>query len=233
MYYSADYVNVVNMCMTYCSRYFVLFEYGGVYADLDMECLRPLDSYVDNHTCFVSQEPLVHAQFLSPTGIPLVSNALMACTAGHPFFGAVIDHLKRYAGTFTWNDILHATGPFMLTAEYKAYARGGWFYTNNESVFLATPEDFHPIVDTSRIDHIRDVCVNSKGGPSMLGQNFERLDKLCRNVLEMGFRDKPPATSYTHHHWTHLWAGGKYDPLGVFNSRQTFGVEILNKVRRK
>lgn len=221
---------VGHPCVNCYCRYFVLFEYGGLYADLDMECLRPLDPYVDKHPCFVSQEPLVHAHFLSPTGIPLVSNALMACTAGHPFFGAVIGHLKRYTGMFMWNDILHATGPFMLTDEYKAYIRGGLFNNNAEPIFLSLPEDFHPIVDTSRIDYIRDVCVNSKGG---LEENFERLDELCRKVMVEGFRNKPPATSYTHHHWTHLWAGRKYDPLGVFNSQQTFSIEILYNMRRK
>ena len=223
----------MSSILAYRFRYFVLFEYGGVYADLDMECLRPLDSYVSQHSCFVSQEPLVHAHFLSPVGIPLVSNALMACTAGHAFFGTVISHLHCHAGLFTWNDILHATGPFMLTAEYKAYKRGGLFSTNTEPLFLSLPEHFHPIVDTSRIDYIRDVCVKSKGGPSKWQHNMESLDALCRKVLVEGFRNKPPATSYTYHHWTHLWAGGKYDPLGVFNSRESFSIEILNTIRRK
>ena len=27
-------------------RYFVLFAYGGIYVDLDMEALKPLDEYV-------------------------------------------------------------------------------------------------------------------------------------------------------------------------------------------
>ena len=46
----------------------VLYEYGEVYADLDMEALRPLDDIVTQYSCILSQEPLEHAHF-SPMGV--------------------------------------------------------------------------------------------------------------------------------------------------------------------
>ena len=53
-------------------RYFVLYEYGGFYADIDSECLKSLAGVVAQHTCILGQEPEEHAQFLSSYGIPLV-----------------------------------------------------------------------------------------------------------------------------------------------------------------
>ncbi len=52
-------------------------------------------------------------------GIPLVSNAVMACVAHHPFFEYVITNLAYHTGWSAWNDILHSTGPYMLTQVYK------------------------------------------------------------------------------------------------------------------
>ena len=58
----------VNFALVF-SRYFVLFEHGGVYADLDSECLKPLHPIVEEYSCILSQEPLEHAHFLGPLGM--------------------------------------------------------------------------------------------------------------------------------------------------------------------
>ena len=50
-------------------RYFLLYEYGGVYADLDFESLQPLDLFLGRkigttdvkvHGCIIGQEPFEH-----------------------------------------------------------------------------------------------------------------------------------------------------------------------------
>jgi hypothetical protein len=67
-------------------RYFLLYEYGGVYVDLDFEALRPLDaSLLGPHACLIGQEPLAHAHVLNRVD-RLICNALMASCARHPFW---------------------------------------------------------------------------------------------------------------------------------------------------
>ena len=46
------------------TRYMLLSEYGGLYADLDVEALKPVDEIMEQHSCVMSQEPLIHADFV-------------------------------------------------------------------------------------------------------------------------------------------------------------------------
>lgn len=65
------------------ARYLILHEHGGVYADMDIACVRPLEP--------LAGEDLV----LAPTWPFGLSNDLMMARPGHPFFQAVLDGLPR------------------------------------------------------------------------------------------------------------------------------------------
>ena len=41
----------------------MVYEFGGVFADLDLEALKPIDELVDQHHCFVGQESKASAVF--------------------------------------------------------------------------------------------------------------------------------------------------------------------------
>ena len=78
-------------------RYMVLRVMGGVYVDLDMESLRPLDALLEGHTCLVGQEPSAHALLLvnKPRN---VCNAWMASAVGEPFWlGGVAPIIQTHA----------------------------------------------------------------------------------------------------------------------------------------
>lgn len=207
--------------------------HGGVYADLDMECLRPLDDIAAKDDCVLSQEPLEHAHFLSHIGPPLVSNALMACKPKHPFFEYVINRLNSYTGFFSWSDILHATGPFMLTDAFKNYHHV-WPLISSEvanKVRLANPEEFHPHPDESMIDHMRKMCRNSQGR-LLPSESFAQLQKaLCNKLMSHEFGRSIDLSAYTNHHWTHTWAGKFHDPWGVYDMRIRFPVSDLLSLR--
>ena len=66
-------------------RYMVLRVIGGVYVDLDMESLRPVDPLLTGHTCLLGQEPSAHARLMvnKPRHI---CNAWMASAVGEPFW---------------------------------------------------------------------------------------------------------------------------------------------------
>lgn len=66
-------------------RYMVLRVVGGVYVDLDMEALRPVDPLLEGHTCLLGQEPAAHALLLVDKPRHMC-NAWMASAVGEPFW---------------------------------------------------------------------------------------------------------------------------------------------------
>jgi len=190
-----------------------MYEYGGLYADVDMECLRPIDDAFNQSDCVISQEPLEHSEFLAPVGSPLVSNALMACRPGHPFFAHVIARLPSNTGWITWNDVLWATGPYMLTTVYHGYERGRRRRLNADVVTVAAPDMFHPLPDDSMVDHMRRVCQN----PDVVVRRRTLCGKLA--AYDFGRSGVRSPIAFTVHHWTHSWVGRRNDPYGLLNEK--------------
>lgn len=95
-------------------RYFILYTFGGVYIDLDMECLKPIDSLFKTGEIFFSLEagPLITNAVLS--------NAFMAANQGNSFFYKVITQLESIKSQdITFNDVFNNTGPDMLSRQYS------------------------------------------------------------------------------------------------------------------
>lgn len=92
-------------------RYFVLHRFGGVYMDLDIGCIRPVDS-------------LLKYQVILPKTIPVgVSNDLMFSTKGHPFMEQVIRGLITFDINYILNypTVMFSTGPMFMSAQYGLY----------------------------------------------------------------------------------------------------------------
>ena len=92
-------------------RYFVLHHYGGVYIDLDIGCLRPLD-------------PLLVYPVILPKTKPVgVSNDLMFAEKGHPFMAQTIHNLVTFDHSWILNypTVMFSTGPMFLSAQYGLY----------------------------------------------------------------------------------------------------------------
>ena len=64
-------------------RYFILNAFGGVYLDMDMECLRPIDDLIENKTFLLSQTLIYN-------------NAVMGSSAAHPFWTILFERLGSY-----------------------------------------------------------------------------------------------------------------------------------------
>ncbi|KAG5342521.1 hypothetical protein C0989_000649 [Termitomyces sp. Mn162] len=92
-------------------RYFVLHHYGGVYIDLDIGCLRPVD-------------PLLVYPVVLPKTIPVgVSNDLMFAEKRHPFLEQTIHNLVTFDHSWILNypTVMFSTGPMFLSAQYGLY----------------------------------------------------------------------------------------------------------------
>lgn len=104
--------------------YLVIKSQGGVYADLDMACYRPIDALVEGASCVLSIEAhLTNARqrelgYLAPRQL---ANCVLAAAPGHPFLRALlskIGSLDRFAVT-TDADVEDSTGPRLLTRTFE------------------------------------------------------------------------------------------------------------------
>jgi len=101
-------------------RYFLLYAYGGVYADLDFECIQPLEPLLEGRRFVAALEPDIHASGHGEARV--VCNAFMAATPGHGAIEAVLERLRRAeSNAITHQDVLRSTGPIMLTRVLDAY----------------------------------------------------------------------------------------------------------------
>ncbi|MGA8260698.1 MAG: glycosyltransferase [Arenicellales bacterium] len=94
-------------------RYFILYSYGGIYIDLDMECLKPLNDLLPDGKAYFSLEagPAIQNQ--------VVSNAFMASDPGNGFFHHIMTHLESFkTSDITFRDVFNNTGPDMVTRQY-------------------------------------------------------------------------------------------------------------------
>lgn len=110
-----------HICRADFGRYAILHKFGGVYIDLDLECIKPLDPLLEGRSWIIGLEPQSHvdspvAQSRGMAGIPCPS--LIASVPGHPFWL----HLLRHArDSHREADPLDATGPFLIARALADY----------------------------------------------------------------------------------------------------------------
>lgn len=81
------------------SRYIILYHYGGMYADMDYECVHPFWHLLEAGRANVAESAHVGEGF---------QNALMASPKAHPFWHYVLYEVLLASGE---PDVLQSTGP--------------------------------------------------------------------------------------------------------------------------
>jgi len=158
------------------ARCLILHRYGGVYADLDVEALRPIDPLIEGRACVLTLEPALHAAWSGESH--LVSNAFMAAAPRHPLFDLVIDLLgRRDMHAASASDVLATTGPILLK---EAVAR----YEGTDVVMLPA-EAFSPLVSSS--DELERLREQADAG--------EAIRQRCLDAGAWGI-----------HYWANTWA---------------------------
>jgi mannosyltransferase OCH1-like enzyme len=102
------------------ARYEILRRLGGLYLDMDVECLKPFDFLHDTFDFYGALEPLSRN---TPTCLS-VANAVIGSRAQHPILKECVNQIKEpEIDTKSWKTILKTvvkTGPVLLTrACYK------------------------------------------------------------------------------------------------------------------
>ena len=98
-------------------RYVYMYIYGGVYIDLDFECLKPLDELLHNKSIALAYD------IRDDNGGAEIANAFMASTPGHPFWIHVLTNIVKAAGsTDVVFDAVMLTGPGAISQAFKDFA---------------------------------------------------------------------------------------------------------------
>lgn len=95
-------------------RYEILYREGGVYADFDYECLKPLDLFNHCYDFYIGIQPL--DTYKVQLGIGLIGSI-----PGHPLLKKTIEGIRRNATV----QIVFRTGPGHFTNIFHAYAGTG------------------------------------------------------------------------------------------------------------
>jgi inositol phosphorylceramide mannosyltransferase catalytic subunit len=100
-------------------RYLVVAREGGLYADMDMECLRNVEPLLEGRRAVFGVEDRLsprRARRLNLRHGERIANFIFAAEPDHPLFREIIGKLEELPGP--WNmeqEVLETTGPGMLT----------------------------------------------------------------------------------------------------------------------
>ena len=120
------------------ARALVVCHFGGIYADLDCECLRPLDDLLVGREIVFGLEPASHVDkpAVASRGLTRVlCNAVFASVPEHPFWHHLLPML---AASRDEGNVLECAGPFVLTRAYEAYPQ-------RPDITILPAETFYPI----------------------------------------------------------------------------------------
>ena len=175
-------------------RYFIMHKYGGVYADLDLESLRPLDNWTMDNECIMSQNHHVHAYVVGNSSRPNVMITFLASRPGHPYFKRAIEMLPLYKD-MPYRNKLH----FSETV-YRDYLKSPESQQTENSITVTHPDYFLPTYDRNWQYLVRAKCKKLRAIPtSALGEKF--CDGFIKD-FKLGLA--PKSFSYTNHHWVHV-----------------------------
>ncbi len=97
-------------------RYFFLYAFGGIYADLDVYCLEPLDGIVGQPLAVLGR------MGADPDFEHALPNAVMASCARHPFWLLVIAKMIEAHAKNPAARPEYLTGPVVLKSAFDEYA---------------------------------------------------------------------------------------------------------------
>ncbi|KAH3705717.1 hypothetical protein DPMN_080795 [Dreissena polymorpha] len=202
--------------------YFVLYEFGGIYADLDFECFRPLDPVTRKYAAIFPLEPFEHSTFRLK--IPfLLNNAIMMTRPRHPFLKFMIDNLMAFQMQMEQFDV---AGPCFVTTNFVLYNKlkvddlynlsatpdgmSPYFYkgsmdeTDENAVYVPNTHFFMNTLSTSGLheQYFTETCLHlSPDSSTLLKRGCNELRRRKSRDSESHFR-----FTFTMHHWSETYS---------------------------
>ncbi len=137
-------------------RYLILFHYGGIYADLDYECLEPIKPLIKGGACCFGSEPAEHCLHFNKNYV--ISNAFMAVMPKHPFFKKIIENVLIVSSNAKDKLIyvLETTGPHMISKLFESYTdKGGITLLPSELISPLSKREVKMIVEGKATQEIK------------------------------------------------------------------------------
>ncbi|KAH3884208.1 uncharacterized protein LOC127836551 [Dreissena polymorpha] len=191
-------------------RYVVLYEFGGLYADLDTTCLRPLDIVTKKYTCILVLAPFENAAMML-NGPYQICNGEIFCRARHPFLRYVLNTIANKADAGKGAFVI---GPSFFTGQYRLYnniskedayridifADTGtpYFYkgerpvTDDDGIYIANTRYFLDQPHPTLRGGIKKRCSNQTNESSV-------RKRMCAVVETMGFDRNPGKFAFLTH----------------------------------
>ena len=199
-------------------RLVVLYEFGGVYADLDVKNIRSLDIATLRYACILPTETFEHSTILNDMPI-FMANTIILCRQKHPFFKLLLHDLeyenpKDYA--------VFSTGPRFLTRMFMKYNKlemldlslpkqndntnSPFFYKgtrdveDNDGIYVPNNQYFLDTIDPNIIDKNGNIeeCVSGIELPYLAKRGCAEFEH------RRGIRKRQKFT-FTVHYWMHMW----------------------------
>lgn len=121
-------------------RYLLLHHFGGVYADIDCECVASFAPIMRERRVVLCREPQSHyADQAAFRGLPyLLFNGTMASPPGHPFWLHLLSYLP---GLTLAKEAIDATGPAVMTSAQLSFADQSSLAIHSSSLFTPLDRD--------------------------------------------------------------------------------------------
>ncbi|XP_074660626.1 uncharacterized protein LOC141913081 [Tubulanus polymorphus] len=199
-------------------RYFILYTFGGLYADLDMEALRPFDHLLNTHTAMIPEDHIVHSVVNWGRPRPSTLNALMTSTPKHKYLRKIIEYLPTADKATGKGDVVYKTGPFMTDDVLVAYEKSVGVESNRtvslcDAVYFASYSRFIPEFDPNVMKSIKNGCKNP-GPPST------PRGKTCEMLKRDNYTNKPRGPEVMSYHAFHHTYYEKPEYKLVFSVRE-------------
>jgi mannosyltransferase OCH1-like enzyme len=106
------------------ARYFILNEYGGLYADMDFECIQNFEHIFTENKVYIAESEYKNIKHEPDFEYEILQNALMASPPKHEFWIYIFEDLLTYIepDLFNPNYILNSTGPQVIIRTYLKYS---------------------------------------------------------------------------------------------------------------
>lgn len=109
-------------------RFEALEQYGGIWVDSDMECLRPIETLIENDAAFIGRD--------TPTQ---VQTAIIGAVAHHPFIAALLEGMAALA------PYPNRKLSSVMVANRTLYAKGDPTRTPRFNVTVYSSDIFYPV----------------------------------------------------------------------------------------
>lgn len=193
------------------TRYVVLYEFGGIFIDMDFQCLRPLDRVTIKYSCIFPPQPFEQSVFGNHVPFSL-TNAVILCRPKHPFLQQILRNLLR---SRVFIERLDATGPAFVSLNYLMYNNINDMYMTKSTNESNSPYFYKgelPEYDINAVYVPNSVYFFDRQDEDVINQlkyinictDFYNIDALlkrgCIHTFGRGFQRRDNSYAYTRQH---------------------------------